>query len=287
LTVRSPGAKPVGDGAPARAKGGASGPAPDGKNGGERTMSSVKLHGEGPHKVMCLHGWFGSSEGWGPMVDSLDGEAFSYAFPDYRGYGARRGESGSYTMAEIADDVLALADRLGWGRFSLLGHSMGGMAALRVLANAPGRVHKVVGVSPVPASGVPFDEPTWAFFRSAAESADARRGIIDLTTGKRLSRVWLDAMVRHSLAASTVEAFAAYLVAWAKTDFAAEIQGKPHPVLAVAGRHDPALGEEVLRGTYLTAFPAARLEVFENAGHYAMFETPVALATSIEAFLKE
>ncbi len=250
-------------------------------------MSDVKMHGDGPHKVMCLHGWFGSSGGWGPLVDCLDGEAFSYAFADYRGYGARKSEAGSYTMAEIADDALALADRLGWGRFSLLGHSMGGMAALRVLADAPARVHKIVGVSPVPASGVPFDEPTWAFFRSAAESPDARRGIIDLTTGKRLGRVWLDTMVRHSLETSNVDAFAAYLVAWAKTDFAADVQGKAHPVLAIAGRHDPALGEETLRATYLPTFPAARLLVMENAGHYAMFETPVALAAAIETFLRE
>ena len=32
-------------------------------------------------------------------------------------------------------------------------------------------------------------------------------------------------------------------------------------------------------------FPDAELEVLPNAGHYPMFETPVALATSIEEFL--
>jgi pimeloyl-ACP methyl ester carboxylesterase len=40
-----------------------------------------------------------------------------------------------------------------------------------------------------------------------------------------------------------------------------------------------------MRQTWLTYFPGAGLEVLANAGHYPMFETPVALATSIERFL--
>jgi pimeloyl-ACP methyl ester carboxylesterase len=48
--------------------------------------------------------------------------------------------------------------------------------------------------------------------------------------------------------------------------------------------HDPALSAQVMEQTYL-ALPNAELEVLANAGHYPMFETPVALATAMEEFL--
>jgi pimeloyl-ACP methyl ester carboxylesterase len=41
-----------------------------------------------------------------------------------------------------------------------------------------------------------------------------------------------------------------------------------------------------MKATYLAWYPNASLEVMPNAGHYPMDETPVALATSIEAFLR-
>jgi pimeloyl-ACP methyl ester carboxylesterase len=241
--------------------------------------------GNGPHKVICLHGWFGHARAWGPMVQHLDTRRFTYAFMDYRGYGERKSVAGPYTMEQISDDAIALADQLGWQTFSLLGHSMGGMAVAHVLADAPQRVRALVAITPVPASGVPFDEQGWAFFSSAAENADARRGIIDLTTGNRLTGTWLDAMVRESLESSTPQAFGAYLQAWANSNFADRIAGSTLPVLVVAGEHDPALGADTCKATWLKHFPAAQLYVMPNAGHYPMDETPIALVTEFERFL--
>jgi len=241
--------------------------------------------GSGDHHVICLHGWFGSSGGWGWLPEVLDLSRFTYAFPDYRGYGTRRGEPGAFTMDEIAADTLALADDLGWDRFSLVGHSMGGMAVQRVFVSAPDRVRHLVGVSAVPASGVPFDERGWALFSGAADDAEKRRTIVAMTTGGRLSPVWVDQVVRHSLDASDEEAFAAYLEAWALTDFAAEVKGAKVPVLVIAGEHDPALGAPVMEQTWMQWYPDATLHVMPNAGHYPMFETPVSLATTVESFL--
>lgn len=241
--------------------------------------------GSGPRRVLALHGWFGSARGWGRLPELIDPERFTYAFLDYRGYGSRRDVAGAYTIEEISADALALADELGWDRFCLLGHSMGGIAAQRVLADAPERVERLAGLSPVPASGVPFDDAGWGLFSGAAEKPENRSAIIDLTTGNRLSQRWIDGMVQFSLAESTVEAFGAYLPAWARTDFAAEITGNPVPALAIVGEHDPALGAATMEATWLTHYPQARLEVLANAGHYATEETPVRLATVLEDFL--
>lgn len=244
--------------------------------------------GSGPRTVLCLHGWFGSSTGWGEDFCSvLDTDAFRYVFVNYRGYGERRDEAGEHTVEEIARDVLALADELGAERFSLVGHSMGGSAAQRVLSLAPDRVERLVGISPVPASGVPFDEESWGLFSGAAQDDGNRAAIVDFTTGNRLSSRWVQSVVQHSVDRSTREAFGAYLESWAKDDFADSVNGLPVPALAVVGENDPALGEETIKATWMQTYPEARLEVMANAGHYAMFETPVALATVVERFLSE
>jgi pimeloyl-ACP methyl ester carboxylesterase len=241
--------------------------------------------GTGPRRVLALHGWFGSAAGWGSFAELFDGDRFSVAFLDYRGYGTRRGETGDFTLAEIAGDALAAADELGWSEFVVMGHSMGGSAMQRVLADAPDRVQALVGISPVPSTGVPFDDQGWQLFSSAAEDRGSRSAIIDLTTGNRLSASWVERMVQHSVDQSDVAAFGSYLTAWAHTDFSAEVRGNGVPVLCVVGEHDPALGAPVMEQTYLEQYPNATLEVLPNAGHYAMFETPVALYTCVERYL--
>jgi pimeloyl-ACP methyl ester carboxylesterase len=249
-------------------------------------VNSHHLLGTGPNNVLVLHGWFGDAHGFTPMEPALSPDEFTYAFMDYRGYGGMLGAPGAFTMDEIAADALALADHLGFAQFSLVGHSMGGMAVQRVLAAAPDRVRKLVALTPVPASGVPFDDAGWALYSAAADKPENRFAIIDYTTGNRLSRVWIQHMVDYSLAHAARDAFAAYLPAWARTDFSAAMQGMRLPVKVIVGEHDPALNTTVMQATFLACYPECELEVMANAGHYPMHETPVALATSIENFLR-
>jgi len=247
--------------------------------------SSHVTVGSGDHHVLALHGWFGSARGWGSLPDYLDGSAYTYVFMDLRGYGGRAGVAGAYTMEEAAADAVALADELGWDRFSLIGHSMGGKAVQHVLLSHPERVRRLVALTPVPANEVPFDDEGWGLFSGAAASPDNRFAIINLTTGSRLPAAFVSHVVRHSLDNSDVEAFGAYLQSWARSDFADRVQGNPAAVKVIVGEHDPALSAEVMRQTYLVSYPNAELEVFPNAGHYPMYETPAALAASIEEFL--
>lgn len=248
--------------------------------------SSPVTVGSGPHHVLAVHGWFGSARGWGSLPEYLDGASYTYVFPDLRGYGDRKQASGQFTMEEAAADAVALADELGWDSFSVVGHSMGGKIAHQVLLQAPGRVRALIGVNPVPAAEVPMDEQTWGLFHGAAGDPGNRAAIIDFTTGSKLTKTFIDQLVRHSLDNSTVEAFAAYLLAWAKSDFSGQVAPDAGPpVQVIVGETDPALSAAVMEATWLTYFPGAELEVLANAGHYPMFETPVALATSIEGFL--
>lgn len=248
-------------------------------------MTGPVIVGQGPQRVLALPGWFGSSAGWGGLPGLVDGDRYTYAFVDYRGYGSRRGESGEHTIDELAGDALAEVDKLGWDRFAVVGHSMGGSVMQRVMLRADGRVQGMVGISPVPSTGMPFDEQAQQLFVGAAERRENRYAIIDLTTGNRLSRTWLEQMVDFSFAQSDVEAFGAVLTAWAGTNFSGEVTGSSTPVLVLVGEHDPALSAAVMQQTFLQQYAQAQLQVLTNAGHYAMFETPVSLVTAVEQFL--
>lgn len=249
--------------------------------------SSYVTVGSGDHHVIAVHGWFGSAQGWGAVPDYLDGSAFTYAFMNLRGYGGRKDVTGEFTMEEAAADAIALADELGWDRFSVVGHSMGGKVACQVLLQAPDRVQLMVAVTPVPASAVPFDDEGWALFSGAADNPGNRAAIINFTTGNRLTPLFIDSVVLHSLDQSTVQAFGAYLLSWARTDFSDRVKGNPARVKVIVGEHDPALSAEVMQQTWLQQFPNAEMTVLANAGHYPMFETPVALVTSVEEFLRQ
>ena len=207
---------------------------------------------------------------------------------DQRGYGDSRAAGGAFTVEEIAGDAIALADSLGWENFAVIGHSMGGKAAQRLVADAPDRVTALVGISPVPASGAGMDDDVFAFFAGARDDADARRAIIARTTGGRLPAAWLDATVRYSLECSTREAFGRYLPSWSRGDFHQELRDAGTPALFIVGEHDPELGrghDAQDRAAVVPATPS--LVSFANAGHYAMDETPLDLVATIERFLRQ
>lgn len=251
-------------------------------------INTYHRHGNGAHGVLVLHGWFGDARAFAPMEAGLDGNAFSYIFMDSRGYGRMRGVAGSHTMAETARDALVLADSLGLDTFSVIGHSMGGMAMEQLALLAPGRVRKLVAVAPVPSCGVPLDATARAQFLAAAGSVAARRAIIDRSTGGRLPPAWLDWKTRYSWEHSDQAAFAASFLAWAGMDFSADVKAAAFqvPLLVLTGEHDPRFDAALMRRTTLAWYPQARLEVLANAGHYPINETPLALAASIEAFLR-
>lgn len=247
----------------------------------------MKSVGSGAHAVLCLHGWFGSGEGWGFLPEVVDRSTFTYFFPEMRGYGARKEERGTYSMREYAADALAEADRLGLDTFSVVGHSMGGKAAASLLAQAPDRVRALVGVAPVAPAPVPMSEEERSLFFGAPDADQNRRAIIDFTTGGRHSAAWLDDMVRFSRESSTREAFAGAVESWVNDDYLPEVGSPQTPVACLVGDNDPALSAEVMRQSWMKIYPDVTLVELPSAGHYPMYETPVWLARQIEDFLRQ
>ena len=246
---------------------------------------SYQTVGHGPRVVLALHGWFGDHSSFDQLFEVVDLDNFTWVCPAYRGYGVSRALEGDYTVDEIAADCIALADAIGADEFALVGHSMGGKAIQRVLALAPERVRALIGVAPVPASGLSLDAETRQFFADAVQSREVRAGIIAHSTGGRLSQRWIDALVRGSLRTAKEEAFAGYLRSWADEDFHHLIAGNAVRAKVIVGECDPDINAQLARDTWLTWYENCELETVSGGGHYLPDETPIALATSIQAFL--
>lgn len=243
--------------------------------------------GEGPVRVIVLHGWLSDTGVFDQVVPFFDASKYSLARMDFRGYGASAGLQGDYSIEEIAKDALSVADELGWDTFHVMGHSMGGMAVQKMALLAPSRVLSGVAISPVPASGFEMDTDTAAFFQSSADDDAALAEIFNILTGKRHAAPFLNILVKRARAATTKAAYLGYLDAWTNTDFSADVATVKTPILVVAGACDGALGPDHMRATYLAQLANARLEVIDAAGHYPMLETPPELFTKVDAFLTE
>jgi len=243
--------------------------------------------GAGARKVIVLHGWFGDHTIWSPACLFLDRARFAWAFLDYRGYGASRAIAGAHTMREISADAVALADHLGWDRFSVVGHSMGGMAAQRVAVDAGPRVQAVVAVTPVPASGVPFPPDLDRVFAAVVRDDGAARTVIGGSLGQRLSPAVTEYMLQFARRTTTPDAFADYYTAFSKTDFAADAKQVKAPMLVLSGEHDGGVSTGFVTASFPPLYPHAQLEIIPNAGHYPMLETPAYLVTRIEAFIAQ
>ena len=252
-----------------------------------RVMIGFSKVGSGKQKVMVLHGWLGDHTVFAPIMPLLDQDLYTYVFIDYRGYGASTEIAGDYTVEEISGDAIELADHLDWDRFHVIGHSMGGKVAQHIAAVAPKRIQSVTALTAVPASGVPMDDDGWGLFSGAIEKAENRYQIIDFTTGGRLSAKWINTIVAASYDTTTLPAFAGYLESWVKGNFLELAQGLKVPFNVIAGQHDGALTEQVMKDTFMAWYPNAQLEVLPGAGHYPMQETPVFLVAVIEKFLSE
>src|SRR5260370_36515522 len=97
---------------------------------GEMMVMNHALYGHGPVRAILLHGWFGDGHCCQRMLRGFDPERFCFASMDFRGYGAAKSSEGPFDLNTVASDAIALADSLGWNEFAVVGHSMGGKAAL-------------------------------------------------------------------------------------------------------------------------------------------------------------
>lgn len=100
-----------------------------------------EVEGTGP-PVILIQGVGVHGSGWRPQVRGL-AHAYECLSFDNRGIGLSQPPSPSLTVEQMAQDAAALLDSAGWQPAHVVGHSLGGLIALRMALDTPQRVRSL------------------------------------------------------------------------------------------------------------------------------------------------
>jgi pimeloyl-ACP methyl ester carboxylesterase len=95
--------------------------------------------------VLFLHGWMGSWRYWFPTMERVAGTFRTYSF-DFWGFGESRRQRTPESIQNYSNQVIRFLDELGIDQVQLVGHSMGGMVALKTAIAHPERISRVAAV---------------------------------------------------------------------------------------------------------------------------------------------
>jgi pimeloyl-ACP methyl ester carboxylesterase len=98
-------------------------------------------HGNDGEAVVLVHGLTGDTTDWRPQVAALAG-SYRLLVLDHRGHGRSSAplDEAAYSIERMADDVEALAAGVGFARYHLIGHSMGGAIAQEIALRSGARL---------------------------------------------------------------------------------------------------------------------------------------------------
>jgi pimeloyl-ACP methyl ester carboxylesterase len=99
--------------------------------------------GAGERPLVLLHGFAGSRDDFADVLGNLGAHGRTLV-PDQRGHGGTTNPGEGYTLEQLTADLAHFLDAVGAERCDLLGHSLGGMVALRLALSQPERVASLV-----------------------------------------------------------------------------------------------------------------------------------------------
>lgn len=211
---------------------------------------------------------------WDDLVPALV-ERYRVVRFDTRGHGGSPVPPGPYSLPALAQDVVALADRLGLDRFAFLGISLGGLVGQVLAATYPQRVSALVLCCTSPAFG---DPATWRE-RSDRVRAEGMGWLVEPTRARWFTRGLLEAHPQRArslldmLAATNPEGYASCCDAIAGFDATGMLGSIVAPTRVVAGAEDPVSPPETAQ-RLADAINGADLVVLADASHIANVAQP-------------
>ena len=109
--------------------------------------------------VVLLHGRNFPSSYWAPTIKALTEAGYRVVAPDQIGFGKSSKPGFAYSFDAMARATIALLDSLHVDRFDLVGHSMGGMLAVRLARAYGSRIDHLVLYSPIGLEDYRFSVP--------------------------------------------------------------------------------------------------------------------------------
>lgn len=224
-------------------------------------MAYLDSGGSG-HPLLFLHGTGCDASDWESVVEGLPREQRSITL-NFRGHGQSTVPTQPFTLANLTDDVLHLADFLGIQELVVVGHSLGGMVAMEVAQRSSDIIGLVLleGWTSLSSAGSAFD--TGRFYGSLPQTEIAKiQRKSEETRNRFQSEVWHDFW-------ESVKNFDAYTY----------LQHASIPIYEVFGgmeRNDST--ERQLR---IPPNPNIQWVWVPNAGHYLPHESPDEVAKVI------
>ena len=255
--------------------------------------------GAGGRPVLLVHGFTADRDEVADVVPALAQRGWHAVAPDLRGHGRseRPTDAGAYSFDQMAADVVALADRLGWDRFALLGHSMGGAVAQLIALDHPerltGRVLASTFHGPVPGISMELVElGRWVVRESGmsglAEAMEARRNDSpeSIAAFERLQETLpgYAEQSRARLEATSPDMWMALAPQFVdQPDRLEQLASITVPTAVIVGELDATMGDDCRR--IAKSIPGATLTVIPDAGHLPQLERPEAWWDALSAFL--
>jgi pimeloyl-ACP methyl ester carboxylesterase len=238
--------------------------------------------------LVIAHGLFGSARNWGGLSKRFAASGRRVVAVDMRNHGESfRDPSQSYE--DMAADLAAVIDEEG-GEADLLGHSMGGKAAMALALTAPAGLRRLIVADIAPVAYGHSHSGHIAAMQAVDLSAVARRSDADRMLAEGIADRALRAFLLQSLSVTpegarwklnlaALEANMASMVGW--PDLAGRWDG---PALFLAGGASDYL-TEAHRPAIEALFPGAVFETIAGAGHWLHAEAPGPFAETVDRFL--
>jgi pimeloyl-ACP methyl ester carboxylesterase len=243
---------------------------------GDASLHVVQLGAHGA-RVLMLHGLLLCNVAtWYFGVGARLASRHRVVLYDLRGHGRSSRPATGYDLATMAADLGAVIGE-DPDPVDLVGHSFGGLVALRYALDHPARVRRLVLVEAPSPPGAPTEIASFLGQDPEAMVEALPPGLRDAVAGGRRQARRL---VEHLTGLATTTSVLSDLAGLSAFDPQA-LATLDLPVLCVVGAHSSCV--DAGRG-YAQAIPGARLEVLDG-GHYLHLDQPDALAACVEAFL--